>query len=56
VSFAAALAVRLFGSSLTLAINLTLPALIVDVTALLISAASFLILNAVTLKRTVNQP
>jgi stage V sporulation protein B len=46
VSFAAALAVRLFGSSLTL------PALVVDVTALLISAAAFLALNMVTLKRT----
>jgi stage V sporulation protein B len=55
VSFATALAIRLFCGNLALAVNLTLPALIVDVTALLISAATFLALNMVTLKRAASQ-
>jgi stage V sporulation protein B len=52
VSFVAALAVRLFFSNLTLAANLAMPALVVDVAALVISAVLFLALNLITLRKT----
>jgi stage V sporulation protein B len=55
VSFAAALAVRLFFSNLALAVNLALPALVVDVAALVTSAVLFLALNLITFKKT-HQP